>query len=91
MSDDIQQDDEPFGSSVWQDEKYMISIMIPIGISITGAMIIMIMAYAGKMCKKRREEVAISTLERVIPKPLSSTVTLEDVSNLISDTDDEEY
>ncbi|XP_076442836.1 uncharacterized protein LOC143281509 [Babylonia areolata] len=51
-------DDGPFGSILWRDKKYLVSVLIPIGVGFAGAMMIIVMAYASRAWRKRKERLA---------------------------------
>lgn len=45
-------EDGPFGSLIWKDKKYLISVLIPIVIGIIGAACIIGMTYTARYCQK---------------------------------------
>ncbi|KAK7504267.1 hypothetical protein BaRGS_00004571, partial [Batillaria attramentaria] len=48
-------DDGPFGSILWRDKKYLVSVLIPVGVGFTGAIMIIVMAYVSRAWRKRKE------------------------------------
>ncbi|CAI9729668.1 Hypothetical predicted protein [Octopus vulgaris] len=44
-------DDNPFSSLIWKDKKYLISVLVPIGVGIAGAVIFVVAAYVTRSCR----------------------------------------
>lgn len=44
-------DDGPFSSLIWKDKKYLISVLVPIGVGIAGAVVFVVAAYATRSCR----------------------------------------
>ncbi|KAL5008499.1 hypothetical protein ScPMuIL_014080 [Solemya velum] len=81
-------EDGPFGSLIWRDKKYLISVLIPIGVGIAGAVFIVVMAYAVRYC--HRGEHASATSPVHIPEvSMKSSPQTDEVILLADSTDDE--
>lgn len=77
-------EDGPFGSLIWKDKKYLISVLIPIVIGIVGAACIIGMTYTVRYCQKYETKI----------REIRSTITHQTQSNndqivLLTDSSDE--
>ncbi|XP_070179348.1 uncharacterized protein [Littorina saxatilis] len=81
-------DEGPFGSILWKDKKYLISVLIPIGVGFAGAMMIIVMAYASRAWRKRKERYA---QEHGAPRSFLEAATSknDDTAPLQESSDDE--
>ncbi|KAK3600606.1 hypothetical protein CHS0354_001135 [Potamilus streckersoni] len=50
-------EDHPFGNYLWKDKKYVVSIFIPVGLGILGALMIVVLTYSVRRCAKNNPAV----------------------------------
>ncbi|XP_076095475.1 uncharacterized protein LOC143066431 [Mytilus galloprovincialis] len=77
-------EDGPFGSLIWKDKKYLISVLIPIVIGIVGAACIIGMTYTARYCQKY--EAKIRDIRSTM---IEQTSTNNDQIVLLTDSSDE--
>ncbi|CAC5413416.1 unnamed protein product [Mytilus coruscus] len=77
-------EDGPFGSLIWKDKKYLISVLIPIVIGIVGAACIIGMTYTARYCQKY--EAKIRDIRSTM---IQQTPTSNDQIVLLTDSSDE--
>ncbi|XP_067682562.1 serine-rich adhesin for platelets-like [Haliotis asinina] len=85
LADPLDFDDGPFGSVLWRDKKYLVSVLIPIGVGITGAMLIIVTAYATRVCRRRK------VAERNPRTLLQPSVSRPDDIMLLEQSSDDEF
>ncbi|XP_046342569.2 cell wall integrity and stress response component 2-like [Haliotis rufescens] len=85
LADPLDFDDGPFGSVLWRDKKYLVSVLIPIGVGITGAMLIIVTAYATRVCRRRK------VAERNPRTLLQPSVSRPDDIMLLDQSSDDEF
>ncbi|XP_025105582.1 uncharacterized protein LOC112571018 isoform X2 [Pomacea canaliculata] len=80
-------DDGPFGSILWQDKKYLLSVLIPIAVGFAGAMLIIVMAYVSRAYRKRKDRTIITGAPRSFLE--AATSKADDMAPLQESSDDE--
>ncbi|XP_060073242.1 uncharacterized protein LOC132553053 [Ylistrum balloti] len=79
-------EDGPFGSLIWKDKKYLITVLVPIGIGIIGAVCIISMAYVVRFC--HRHERKMQEIRETIQKRYSNQ---NDQVILLTNSSDDEF
>ncbi|XP_069117982.1 mucin-21-like [Argopecten irradians] len=79
-------EDGPFGSLIWKDKKYLITVLVPIGIGIIGAVCIISMAYVVRFC--HRNERKMQEIRETIQKRYSNQ---NDQVILLTNSSDDEF
>ncbi|XP_021372641.1 uncharacterized protein LOC110462791 [Mizuhopecten yessoensis] len=79
-------EDGPFGSLIWRDKKYLITVLVPIGIGIIGAVCIISMAYVVRFC--HRHERKMQEIRETIQKRYA---TQNDQVILLTNSSDDEF
>ncbi|XP_064603006.1 uncharacterized protein LOC135468595 [Liolophura sinensis] len=82
-------EDGPFGSLIWRDKKYLISVLVPIGVGITGAVIIVVVAYAVRSYKRKQKRRAFTSPSRTF-RPQAQLAIMDQVL-LLDDSSDDEF